>query len=120
MKLKIKVTKEILKKSMWCGTEKCQQWTTQSCAIALAVRDIFPNAHVGGTYIAITHFDKISIINLPYKATRFIKTFDFLKNLPKMRLQLPEFDFEIEIPEGLINEINIDDILKSETLELVS
>jgi hypothetical protein len=52
MKIKIKVTKDILRKSMMCGVAESRGLTEDkytsvgNCAIAVAVRDVFPNAHV--------------------------------------------------------------------------
>lgn len=40
MKIKIKVTKDILKRSMMCGVNDCE--VSRNCAISLAVREIAP------------------------------------------------------------------------------
>lgn len=117
MKLKINITKEVLKKSMWCGTGE-MEWCfiTKSCAIALAICNVFPNASVipGKINLIGTGIS----IKLPNEATKFIETFDSLRNTPEERLNLPEFSFEIEVPESVIDQINIDDIKNSNTLEL--
>jgi len=123
MKLKITVTKDILKKSMTCGTEittnidnYCDILQT-NCAIALAVRDIFPKAKVENTIIVLD----TDIISLPKKAREFISTFDMCT--PEQRLELPEITFEVEIPQSVIDTIDISSLQKElinhPTLELI-
>lgn len=73
MKLKIKVTKDILERSKMCST-----MIGENCAIALAVRDIFPNAWVEEADI-MPHFPKQNFseyIPLPLSAKMFIEQFD--------------------------------------------
>jgi len=121
--MKIKVTKEILKKSMWCGTSAGRGQIITNCAVALAVRDIFPRATVGYSSIS-TGFNKI--ITMPPEVKLFIEYFDTLKYAPEERLKMSELEFEIEIPDEIISKIgngNIEEvktiIRNSETLELV-
>ncbi|HSN08222.1 MAG TPA: hypothetical protein VLS85_04245, partial [Hanamia sp.] len=49
-------------------------------------------------------------IPLPGIAQDFIKVFDSLRSIHKVRLHLPEFEFEISIPEEIISHINIDEV----------
>lgn len=123
MKLQINITKEILQRSMYCGTES---YVGKNCAIALAVRDIFPHAWIYGNSIDPLYFMWVTIedIPLPKIAIDFIVDFDFLKNNPQERLSLPTFSFEIEVPEEVIDKLgNLDEVYKiienSETLNLV-
>lgn len=120
MKLKIIITKEIIEKSHMCGTEGFPRIISQNCAVALAVRDIFPLASIGPVSIKLfvkNHFELL----LPEEARAFIHDFDMLRTTnPKARLGLRPFEFEIELPELLIDQIKIDDIYKSETLEIVT
>ena len=128
MKLKIKVTKQILKESMYCGTElhngstnKNSSYTIDSnCAIACAIREIFPKATVGNMYISL---DYPKFITLPLKAIKFISKFDNLIATPQKRLNLPEIEFTIDVPNNIIDSIDIEEayqiLSKSETLELV-
>jgi hypothetical protein len=123
MKLKIKVTKEILRKSMLCGTTFGSK-VAANCAVSLAVREIFPNALTGNDSIVI---DSLNLskgeILLPYEAMVFIRKFDGLKIIPHLRPHLPELEFEVELPQDYIDSINIDEIKEllkdSKTLELV-
>ncbi len=120
MKLKIKVTKEILERSMWCATSVADEKSAMgNCAIALACREIFPKCRVGFTRIFIGPF-KISI---PESACDLIYEFDKLSRKPLKRLLMEPLEFEVDLPDALIERINIDEvreILKeSETLELV-
>ena len=119
MKLKIKVTKEILKASMMCGTKpNDKEWL--NCAIALAVRDIFPTAEVYGSSIEYNEDDTL-ISELPKIAERFIIRFDSLKDTPKERLKMTPIEFEVNIPDEVIDEIGIDQAIEiinnSKTLE---
>ena len=122
MKLKIKITQDILGRSMMCGAMVGKP-NGENCAIALAVRDIFPVAHVGINHIWIDGADSKRLIPLPESATRFIFQFDLLKTNVTQRLKLPEFEFEIEVPEQIIEQIGIQEALdiieNSNTLELV-
>jgi hypothetical protein len=124
-KLKIKVTKEILERSKRCGIKKYgvpKKEVGESCAIALAVRDIFPMAHVTRWNICSEGIDVLkSYIKLPTEATHFIDLFDTAGE--EMRTSIPEFEFEISIPDEVIEEINIDEIkpllVNHPTLELI-
>lgn len=128
--LKIKVTKEILEKSRMCGGDDTKNKIGMNCAISLAVRDIFPDVWVGDMDIRFgrwdeDHFDvndKITYIGLPYRVQMFIKEFD--KTSPANRLLMPEIEFEIEIPDAVIETINIDELkpllVNHPTLELIS
>jgi len=120
MKIQITVTKEILKESAMCGYGFNSY--TKNCAIALAVREIFPNASVGVSIIS-TNNGKGSVIDIPEEATNFIREFDKRGELPLSRLQMPEVFFEIDVPANIIDEIGINEIKeilsKSETLNLV-
>jgi hypothetical protein len=122
VQLKIKVTKEILMKSRYCGTVN----TGESCAIACAVRDIFPNAYVGTREIFVNKEDLDDdackqTIQLPEEATEFIHEFD--KGNPASRTELPELEFIVDIPDAVIDHINIDEIrpllTNHPTLELI-
>ncbi len=124
-KLNIKVTKEILEKSKMCGKNK----VGLNCAIALAIRDIFPSAWITGSKILIDPIflkegcgikSKLAI-KLPIEAIHFIHEFDRIK--PKRRVLMNEISFDIDIPDAVIEELNIDElkeVLKeSKTLELI-
>jgi len=121
MKILIKITKEVLRNSMHCSFGNS---VSTNCAIAVAIRDLFPNARIG--FPTVT-FDYSAIENtsfnniLPQKALDFIGLFDSLS--PESRLNLPEFSFEIPVPNEIIDRISIATIYKvlseSPTLELV-
>ena len=96
MKMNIIVSKDIIKKAIYCGTDKCDGYTSENCAVALAVRDIFPNAAVDGYNIYTTR----KFISLPRFVTEFIRLFDSLKYEPKERLKLEPVTFEVDIPDS--------------------
>lgn len=118
--LKIKVTKEILERSKYCGEYK----SAINCAIALSVRTIWPDAHV---YLDEMYATKDAVGNamasiaLPVEAREFIEKFD--RTIPHDRPNLPELEFTIDIPDAVIEQINIEEIrpllINHPTLELV-
>lgn len=118
--LKIKVTKEILERSKYCGFGAGP--ANENCAIALAVRDIFPLARIGSHFIDFfPHINGIPGFVLPEMVFEYISTFD--KTDPRIRPSLPEIEFTIDIPDAVIEQISIDEIrpllINHPTLELV-
>ncbi len=111
-KLQIKVTKSILNKSAYCGFYRTGRTfvasdlasVAENCAIALAIRDIFPHALVApGVIIPFgeeSHTHAFSEIELPVIATQFINEFD--NTLPKDRKKMEPFDFEVDIPDDVL------------------
>lgn len=138
MKVTIKVTKEIIEKAMMCGVQYHMKKIVESgldipsvaenCAIALAVREVFPKAAVLEDTEKSHHMiryccsDQNTIIVLPKQASKFIRDFDRKSVDPTSRLMMEPLSFEVEVPEELINEIGIGEIYKvlseSRTLEL--
>lgn len=106
-KIKINVTKEILIASQMCGIDMGA--VGSNCAVALAVREIFPKAWVEDEQIlpffgndnGITNYDYA--IALPKKVTLFIKTFDAAT--PEERTELNPFSFEVELSEIVIDKL---------------
>ncbi len=131
MKVRIKVTKEIIAASANCGADLCPTenhgtWSNnqvQNCAIAIAVKEIIPNAYVFKTNIANgpSLLKTDYLIALPHEATTFIRYFDMYK--PERRLQMEPLEFDIILPDSIIDSIGLDEVYeilnKSETLELV-
>lgn len=105
VKLQITVTKEILERTKNCSTD-CKV-AIENCAIALAVRDVFPSAKVWGNYIDPGK-GFFGIILLPKPATEFICQFD--DHDPEERAKMEPVSFEIEISDAIIEKINIDEI----------
>ena len=110
MKLKITITKDCIDNS--------KRHSGYKCAIANAIRFIFPNAFVWENGIRVNGiYDKINEINLPQKATNCIVAFDLGYEL------IPGFEFEIDIPDSIVNKINIDELrpllVNHKNLELV-
>lgn len=110
--LTIKVTKEILQRAKFCGTAFAEGLVSQNCAVALAVRDIFPNISVVHSHITIYHhtFGKwgYKMISLPPEVEPYILNFD--KAAPEERENLPEISFDIEISDVIIDTINIEEV----------
>jgi hypothetical protein len=123
MKILIKVTKEVLERSKFCKSGQIS--TTTNCGIAVAVRDLFPNAEIQ-VYTANLLGEEFTSLNdlvgLPSEATHFIHLFDSLD--AHSRVQMEPFSFEIEVPEFVIQTIGIGQIYKvlseSKTLEHVN
>lgn len=121
MKIRIRVTKQIYEASMFCPVKS--EATTTNCAIALAVREIAPKASVN--YNAIFWNGKENIeepySNLESHIWNYILAFDQTK--PKDRPNLPEFSFEVEFPDSMVEQIGIGQVYKilseSKTLQHV-
>ncbi len=112
--LKISITKEIIEQCKNCGNENEAHKISNNCAVAIALIDIFPNIHVTGYYIFPLGInlekEQVLRIPLPTIAQQFIKLFDGFYLTPKLRLLLPEFEFTIDIPDEVIELINIDEV----------
>jgi hypothetical protein len=111
---KITITKEIIAHCKNCGTGNEAHRIENSCAIAFALADIFPKVHITNLCIFPfgTYGDKENNIKIPMPliAQQFIKLFDGFRLTPKLRLLLPEFEFTIDVPDEVIEQINIDDV----------
>jgi hypothetical protein len=127
MNILVRVTKEILERSMFCGTLKGSPNVGENCAVALAVRDIFPKASVGNRMISWHGGTEVSTeeaIYMPEEARLFIKGFDLMKNFPQHRLLLEPISFMITVPPAVIDKIGVSQVYKilseSKTLHCVS
>ena len=121
VQFKIKVTKEILELSKECGAHNDFDTIGKNCAIAIALKDIFPGVVVTDYYIfpfGIDNKNKLDDLRIvmPKIAQDFVKIFDSLSAIHKLRLLLPEFEFEISIPDEIISQINIDEVRTSACL----
>jgi hypothetical protein len=140
MKVQVNVTKEILIAARFCGRvdingdylpanpELIEVMRIQNkippvaknCAIALAVRELFPKAEVGSCHLAD---DSTGLfVHLQSNVTAFIKQFDRASPV-KRATSMDPFSFEIDVPNHVINKIGIDDAIKiikrTPSLELV-
>lgn len=137
--LKIKVTKEILKKSAMCGFKNGKFSSEENkniganCALSLAVRDIFPNAWVGRDFLCTDsdlffrmseerketgvnkftsameeHPSKFMFISR--EMTRFIEHFNLFS--PEERKGMQEEEFDLPIPDAVIDAIDIEEVKK--------
>jgi hypothetical protein len=102
--LQVHISKEILTRTKFCGHEKGKLKTGEHCAVAEAIRDIFPDAYVANRYLLTNTF----CIKLPAETTNFINAFD--NATPTEREYLKPFSFSISIPDEIINRINIDEV----------
>jgi len=111
IQFKISITKDIIDQAKHCGTENDTYQMGRNCAIALALKDIFPEVYVTNYFIfpfgIENNEEKIA---LPVIAQQFIKLFDGFRLTPNLRLLLPEFEFAIDIPAEVIDAVNIDEI----------
>jgi len=120
IKLKVKVTKEILRKSMNCGIDSNKK-VSENCAVAYAVREVFPEASIDTPYYY--PFNDHIVAN--HNGSNFIIDFDLLRRHPEKRLDLPETEVELEITEEILDELirrtpDYEEVVSnSEILELV-
>jgi hypothetical protein len=114
LQLKIAITKDIIEHCKNCGNENEEYEIGQNCAVAFALIDIFPNVYVTNYYIFPfgIEYEKGQVLKIPLPiiAQQFIKLFDGFRLTPKLRLLLPEFEFTIDVPDELIEQINIDEV----------
>jgi hypothetical protein len=113
----IAITKDILKAAKYCGFENDEETIGRNCAIAFAMKHIFPDIYVTGYDIfpfGAGYDNSIKHIRLPLPlvAQHFVRLFDGFRLTPALRLLLPEFEFNIDIPDEVIALINIDEIRK--------
>ena len=120
MRIKIKVTKDILKRSARCDAGGA--FKGFSCAVALAIIELFPLASIGQEYIWFVRNDNSTLEYLPHEAVLFIKRFD--ASSFEERINMPECSFDLNIPPHVISSIEISEVYRvlseSKTLELVS
>ncbi|HEX5149843.1 MAG TPA: hypothetical protein VFW07_00260 [Parafilimonas sp.] len=111
---KIRITKEIIEHCKNCGTENSRRDIGSNCAVAFALKDIFPDVYVTDCYILPFGTDtakgKNIQISMPVIAQQFIKLFDGFYLMPNLRVSLPEFEFTINIPDEVLDLINIDEV----------
>jgi len=114
VQFKIRITKEIIERCKDCGTEGNIRDIGNNCAVAFALKDIFPDVYVTDCYIFPFGIDsqkgKDIKILLPVIAEQFIKLFDGFYLMPNLRTSLPEFEFIINIPAEVLDLINIDEV----------
>lgn len=113
-RFKIAISKKIIEQCKNCGIGNETDKVEKNCAIAIALIDIFPEVYVTDYFIfpfGITLEKTKNIkIPLPVIAQQFIKLFDGFRLTPKLRLLLPEFEFELDISDQVIDQINIDEV----------
>jgi hypothetical protein len=137
MRITIKVTKDVLRKTAMCsgGVKHIRE----NCAISYAVREIFPAAQTFVYAIVLSDHDvniyedyllpqrAIDVLGdrcipLPEIASAFIRAFDFLADDPEARMNMAEISFEIDVPPAVIERIGISEVYRvlseSKTLEL--
>jgi hypothetical protein len=127
MKLKIKITQEVLEATKMCGTKGFMlkgskyESSAHNCAITYACRKLFINCVTVSSGIYMIYGETTKIADLPRNATNFIKRFD--KAIPEQRVKMKPFEFEIELTKEALDLITIDEITKvletSTTLEIV-
>ena len=110
----IAITKDIIQRSKNCGADNDVDKIGTGCAIAVALQDIFPRVYVNNFYIFPFGIGNDEVkdlkITLPVIAQQFIKLFDGFSFAPRLRLMLPEFEFTIDLPDEIINVIDIDEV----------
>ena len=110
----IRITKGIIEHCKKCGTENNKWEIGSNCAVAFALKDIFPDVYVTNYYIFPFGIDAEKAedmkIAMPVIAQQFIKLFDGFSLMPNLRPLLPEFEFSINIPGEVIDQINIDEV----------
>ena len=108
---KIAITKEIIAQSKNCGTGNDDaRLIENNCAIAVALADIFPSVYVTNLFIFPFGIDSELKIPMPLIAQQFINLFDGFRLMPGLRILLPAFEFTIDIPDEVVEQINIEEV----------
>ena len=107
---KITISKEIIAQCKNCGTDNDARLVENNCAIAIALADIFPAVYVTNLFIFPWGIDRELKIPIPTIAQQFINLFDGFRLMPGLRLMLPAFEFTIDIPDEVVEQINIEEV----------
>ncbi|MES1218765.1 MAG: hypothetical protein ABUT20_24890 [Bacteroidota bacterium] len=113
---KIQVTKEIIRHCKDVGVWDDEDNTGNNCPIAVAIKHIFPDVHVSDFYLSPLGLNASTKIHLAPIAQNFIKVFDSLRKIPRTRLLIPAFEFDIEIPDSILEQIDIKELFAKEEL----
>lgn len=115
MILRVYITKNVLNRSQHCGSDG-QKDKTQHCAIAVAIKTLWPKSFVGLHEIC-SHDSSFKRIPLPENAKLFINEFDAAT--PDQRQAMQPFAFDIEVTEAQLPQWWAAAVSEAETLELV-
>jgi len=115
---KIQVTKEIITQCKEVGVLDNADIIGNKCPIAVAVKHIFPEVHVSNYYLFPFGMYAEQKIPLSPVAQNFIKLFDSLSQIPRTRSLIPAFEFEIEIPDTVLEQIDIGELFPQEELAI--
>ena len=107
---KITISKEIIAQCKNCGTDNDARLVENNCAIAIALADIFPKVYVTNLFIFPFGIDSELKIPMPLIAQQFINLFDGFRLMPGLRILLPAFEFTIDIPDEVVEQINIEEV----------
>ncbi len=108
---KIAITKEIIAQSKNCGTGNDDaRLIENNCAIAVALADIFPSVYVTNLFIFPFGINSELKMPMPVIAQQFINLFDGFRLMPGLRILLPAFEFTIDIPDEVVEQINIEEV----------
>ncbi|HLK30890.1 MAG TPA: hypothetical protein VKT28_20100 [Puia sp.] len=111
---KIQVTKEIIAQCKEVGVLGNADIIGNECPIAVAVKHIFPDVHVTNFYLFPFGMNTENKILLSPIAQNFVNLFDSLSMIPRTRLLIPAFEFEIEMPDSVLEQIKIEDLFSQE------
>jgi len=112
---KIQVTEEIIHQCKDAGVPGEAEVLGNVCPIATTIKDMFPDVYVANEYLFPYGQKSTLKIKLPQIARNFINLFDSLCMMPNVRLKIPAFEFEIEIPEEVIEKVSIENVMADYT-----
>lgn len=111
---KIQVTKEIISQCKDVGALNNADIIGNKCPIAVAIKHIFPDVHVSNFYLFPFGMHTEQKILLSPVAQNFIKLFDSLSMIPRTRSIIPAFEFKIDIPDSVLEQIDIRELFLQE------
>ncbi len=106
---KITITKEVIDKSLMCGTaveNSNIEYVMGNCGIARAISELIPNIYVTEGWIRYFDLESNKIIeepNIDSEQAKFIRKFDSYSKTPNNRYSLVGKSFNINIPQEVID-----------------
>lgn len=103
MKFLITITKDVIDRSLMCGTDQSINDRISGCAFAIAYGELVP-VHVLGLEIQFLNDRQrfLDSIKTSFDQREFICAFDLMCHTPEERYSLVGRTFEVEIPDNVI------------------
>lgn len=102
MKFKITITKDVIDKSLMCGTFQFKESVSQNCALAICYNQLIPDVGVGYPNVYFSMGLNVVKEYMPQDQLNFIDAFDNMMCNHMQRYTLVGQTFDVEIPDEVI------------------